>query len=338
MKTLLFCLLIFTSISSYATEYYEIINTGNSYSWFTKDEVRVKYIDKHLPNLPKNIRKKCIENKKDHLYYSPKNNHIGFLVAKIPRKKGAKKNHLKKDLFILNILGSYILIAGDGIKKTTKKAYLEFKLLRDSYNPTKFGLTLGKTSFNQAVSILSKAGAKYNDNLAYEGYSDIPIIKIKSHKELPTIDSHRAISASLYFIRDKLYKIAILWDTARVNLFPPIMEKYNTTSRFYKKIEYKPIRVNKYNKDDKYWYFWLNNNINIEVKNTTWTKINKGKYNFKGFYQLSYIFTSLHNSFIDIKSFIDQKIKDKEIEERNRKKQEINRKKQQKLQSNMDQI
>ncbi|RMG88153.1 MAG: hypothetical protein D6708_11950 [Candidatus Dadabacteria bacterium] len=78
---------------------------------------------------------------------------------------------------------------------------------------TYFGLTPGKTTWDQAKETLAAEGAAFEDNWGYRGYSELPSIKVLGYGRFSRLGAVR--EAWLEFSPDRvLYRISVTWGDA----------------------------------------------------------------------------------------------------------------------------
>lgn len=140
--------------------------------------------------------------------YSPTNGDVGILVARTKSKGGS---------LILNIEGNFTLLANKGVKKVDEAEYTEFL---EKINPLAeeiFGFRLGETTYEEAISILHKNGARFKDGLGYKGHGELPIIEVYSYSAFPILAGAPPTSTSLWFVDNKLYEVELHLEGTNIN-------------------------------------------------------------------------------------------------------------------------
>lgn len=308
MKTYILLVLILFSINSYANEFIEVIDEGQQMSWFSEYKSRVKYINKHMPFIDKKTADNYLKNIPNNDFFSARNGDIGFIVDDYSNVDGP---------IIIDIAGYLISIRKNGVKRSSKEKYDIFNRKLTENDVNQFGFKLGKTTFKDALNLLNKSNAKFNSNLAYRGYREIPIIKITNYKYLPTINNIKANVIYLNFIDDKLYDINVTWEV------DTILEAKKFSSNVISfidealKIRYPDARkkhMNRVKGKSVEYSLWINPEFSI-YKKVFFTKSSLLDYA----YRISYVNNDLYKKSKHLKSKIDNLV---EIKQTNKKKKE----------------
>lgn len=306
MKNIFFFFAIFLSFESIGKEFYKVIDTGLVYPWFSKYEARVKHIDSHMSFLDDSTREEYI-SRDPGTQFKPLNGDIGVLVDDFSEENGK---------MVISISNNLVNIGKDGLQKSSEEEFKEYNKKIREIKVNQFGFEIGKSTRATAISHLKASNAEFNDNLAYRGHNDLPVIRIQEYDQIPKINGIQADQMTLWFIdgftENVLYEISLTWKSKGVfkrrefnKLTKSIGEALNI--RYGNRSMHMDYKKGEMARRAQ----WANPKISIY---TTFYLDNKSEYPHS--YEVSYVGNSFYRTAEDLKDHIDKAVKNKELKKK----------------------
>lgn len=179
--------------------YYQIaIENPVFEEWMGKYSSTKQMIDKRFPGLPFNLRNNLLSLKLESNYL-PAPGDIGRHVF------------TTQDEVVLYVDGSLAIIKKwegphRALRQVSKREYHEFTNKLETMEFS--GFNVGITSTSEAIETVESSAAEFKE-VSYSEKSGISSLHVHEYKHFPTLEGVHPVSATLWFMQDKLYDIEL---------------------------------------------------------------------------------------------------------------------------------